>query len=151
MSWTDTLKKIFVKKKVAIKKKPLYEQGVYDLQQIFSEINHQYFSGALDLSIHWFGRKKTSRRIRRKVLGYYDSKNKRIKIHHSLNNSFYPPYFIAYVVYHEMLHSAEPPIQGQYRRKVHHKEFRDKEKLFHGYDQAKEWEKQNLEKILNGR
>jgi len=150
MSIKESIKKLFLKHN----KRPAYhtfEYGIYDLKKIFSEVNNQYFSGKLELSIDWFGRKNTSRRIRRKVLGYYDSKNKRIKIHHSLNNSFYPPYFIAYIVYHEMLHSVQPPIEGQCKRKVHHREFRDKEKLFDAYHQAKEWEKQNLEKILNGR
>jgi hypothetical protein len=43
------------------------------------------------------------------------------------------------------------PYWGQAKERSTIREFRDKEKLFDAYHMAKEWEKQNLEKILNGR
>ncbi|NDD57663.1 MAG: hypothetical protein EBZ47_00200 [Chlamydiae bacterium] len=141
--------------------KSLYEKPIpqpscssgptHNLKEIFDQMNARYFQGRLELSIYWFGRQSKSSRINRKVLGYYDAKNKRIKIHHSLNDPFYPPYFIAYVVYHEMLHSVVPPLLGQKKRQVHHAVFKQKERLFEDYTKAKEWEKENLRKILNGR
>lgn len=125
--------------------------NVYDLQSIYQEINIEYFEGKLQLSIDWFGREKTSRRITRKVLGYYDDRKKSIKIHKSLDSPSFPNYFIAYVVYHEMLHCVEPPKAGRKRRRVHHAGFTDKEKKFHSYAVAKQWEKEHLAKILHGR
>lgn len=134
------------------KERPLEPAGrVYDLKKIYHELNLQYFQGELDLTIGWFGRKKTSRTIRRKVLGYYDSRKKSIRIHRFLDSDFFPSYFISYVVYHEMLHHIEPPRQGNGRRKVHHRAFREKEEKFHSYIQAKQWEKTNLIKILQKR
>jgi len=123
---------------------------IYDLQSIYQEINIEYFEGKLQLSIDWFGREKTSRKISRKVLGYYDDRRKSIKIHRSLDSPSFPHFFLSYVVYHEMLHSVEPPIVGRKRRRVHHEGFRDKEKQFHSYAMAKQWEKEHLAKILHG-
>lgn len=125
--------------------------SVHDLEGIYQEINDQYFAGTLTLSIAWFGYKKRSRRICRKVLGYYDERGKRIRIHRSLDSPFFPSFFVAYVIYHEMLHSVERPKMLAGRRSIHHKDFRLKEKQFHAYDAAKAWEKENLHKILNGR
>ena len=125
--------------------------GVYDLQDIYTHLNQKYFDSSLSLSIDWFGRITSSGRIQRKVLGYYDARYKRIRIHASLNHSFFPPYFLSYVVYHEMVHSVAPPIKVGVRRRVHHGEFKKKEMCFEDYSIAKQWEKENLDKILYGR
>lgn len=125
--------------------------SVYDLQGIYNHLNEKYFEGSLSLSIDWFGRTTSSGRIQRKVLGYYDARYKRIRIHVSLNHSFFPPYFLSYVVYHEMVHSVAPPIKGGVRRRVHHGEFKKRERCFEDYSIAKQWEQENLDKILYGR
>lgn len=130
---------------------PVFVGGVHDLRKMYEEINIEYFEGKLTLSIGWFGRKNASRRISRKVLGYYDERKKSVRIHRSLDHPSFPEFFIAYVIYHEMLHSVERPIQGRGRRKIHHAGFKDREKKFHSYAVAKEWEKGNLAKLLYGR
>lgn len=154
MNWVRKLKRFLNPTSPKIrtrKEKAPTVSTVYDLQSIYQEINIEYFEGKLQLSIDWFGREKTSRKISRKVLGYYDDRKKSIKIHRSLDSSSFPHFFLSYVVYHEMLHSVEPPIVGRKRRRVHHEGFRHKEKQFHSYSIAKQWEKENLAKILHGR
>jgi hypothetical protein len=149
MIWIKKVRNFFLPVK-KVRAEPFIPSQVHDLQEIFKQINHQYFEGALPLSISWYGRKRSSRRIRRKVLGYYDDTKKSIKIHRSLDSSFFPSYFVAFVVYHEMLHYVEPPRQGRQRRMVHHKGFRLREKQFLGYEDAKNFERNHLEKILHG-
>jgi hypothetical protein len=51
-----------------------------------------------------------------------------------------PRYYVAFVVYHEMLHAVLGiSIQGN-RRSVHSREFRKREKLFKDCEKAMAWE-----------
>lgn len=149
MSLLRKLKKIF--RPAPLPQESFFIGGVHDLGKMYEEINIEYFEGKLTLSIGWFGRKNTSRRISRKILGYYDDRKKSVRIHRSLDHPSFPEFFVAYVVYHEMLHSVERPIKGRSRRKIHHAGFKEREKKFHSYFVAKEWEKENLAKLLYGR
>lgn len=116
----------------------------YNLQEIYDNLNARYFDGRLQLKITWFGnqsRPATSRRI----LGLYLFQEKVIKIHRLLDHPDFPPYFISYVVYHEMLHNVFPPLKKKrkQRRRIHHADFKEHEKKFAEYAEAKQWEKQN--------
>lgn len=116
----------------------------YDLQSIYERLNSEYFGGELRLSITWFGcpdRKVTAQR----VLGQYDFNNQLIKIHRLLDHPRFPSYFISYVVYHEMLHSVLPPLKRKKgRHRIHHVEFKERERGFADYDRARQFEKMNL-------
>ena len=114
----------------------------YDLQQIYNEVNERYFSGALQLRITWSSSAKNRARVRRR-LGCYDQKNQLIRIHRFLDHPQFPPFLIAYVVYHEMLHHVYPPIIKKGRRQIHHSEFKLQEKRFEEYLIAKKWQKEN--------
>ncbi|MCX6988035.1 MAG: hypothetical protein NTZ52_00780 [Chlamydiae bacterium] len=149
MAWMQKIKGLF--SFVDSVPRVVLAEGVYNLQAMYDELNAQYFEGRVCLSIDWFGRNPSSGRSHRKVLGYYNSGKKCIRIHTSLNHPFFPPYFVAYVIYHEMVHSIAPPMPGRTRRKVHHEEFRKRERGFHDYAIAKQWEQENLAKILYGR
>lgn len=136
------------KKKPAAKRSSrrarLQSQGwLYDLKEIYNSLNHYYFDNKLELEITWFG--SAQRRAKRhRKLGLYCFKSKLIKIHRLLDQPHFPPYFISYVVYHEMLHSACPPIKaerGGYR--IHHPDFKKREREFADYAVAKRWEKEN--------
>ena len=66
-----------------------------------------------------------------------------------LDAAFVPGWFIEYVVYHEMLHSVvpdEPGLNG--KRKVHTDEFNRRERQFHFYRRARQWENENLARFL---
>jgi predicted metal-dependent hydrolase len=133
------LKKLFQPKIL-----PLSPQGGhYDLKVIFNELNQAYFDNKLDLRITWFGSARRKAKRHRK-LGLYCFRTKVVKIHRLLDQPHFPPYFISYVVYHEMLHSVCPPIKakkGRYR--IHHPHFVKREKEFAQYAEAKLWEKEN--------
>jgi hypothetical protein len=128
--------------------KPLKEVGDvlgshYDLQSVYNRLNAMYFDNRLDLSIEWFG--CPDRRVRtQRILGLYDFQSRQIKIHRLLDHPRFPPYFISYVVYHEMLHSVLPPLKRKKGRlRIHHVEFKEREKCFAEYGLAREFEKQN--------
>lgn len=115
----------------------------YDLEAIYQRLNATYFANKLDLQITWFGSAAREARRHRK-LGLFCFKDKLIKIHRLLDQPHFPPYFISYVVYHEMLHSVCPPVKvknGRYQ--IHHVHFKKKEKEFADYEAAKRWEEKN--------
>lgn len=122
----------------------LKTQGaLYDLQKIYNVLNAQYFENKLELKITWFG--SAQRRARRhRKLGLYSFQHKLIKIHRLLDQSHFPPYFISYVVYHEMLHSVCPPVKARRGRYlIHHSDFKKREREFAEYADAKRWEEDN--------
>ena len=126
----------------------LEPQGeVYDLAEIRDELNGNYFDSKLDVQIGWFGKEK--KRRRHITFGQYMNDLKAIKIHKLLDDPFYPRFFVAFVVYHEMLHAVIPGYhdeRGHYR--LHGPEFKAREKEFHAYRRARQWEKANREKIF---
>lgn len=120
----------------------------YDLKSIYDEINARYFENRLNLKITWFGSSMRKARTCR-LLGLYDHSNLIVKIHRLLDHPKFPPYFLSYVVYHEMLHHVYPPKRGRRgRRNVHHSTFKEKERLFADYISARQFEKENIGQFL---
>ncbi len=124
--------------------------GHYDLIAIFDELNATYFNNSLKIGITWFGSAQRKARRHRK-LGLYCFRTKVIKIHRLLDQAHFPPYFISYVVYHEMLHSVCPPIKAKRGRySIHHNDFKKREKEFAEYAVAKRWEEKNTRLFFQG-
>jgi predicted metal-dependent hydrolase len=151
----STFFSLFKKKKIALK--ILKTQGkVFDLQEIYRQINQEYFDARLDLLITWSGNPGKMAQFKRR-LGSFDPNTRLIKIHRLLDNACVPEYFINFIVYHEMLHHVFPPKKGKKsRRYVHHAVFKNHEKQFQEYHLAQEWIKKNLhlfvgKRDLNGR
>ncbi|GAB4186363.1 MAG: hypothetical protein Tsb0015_04100 [Simkaniaceae bacterium] len=116
----------------------------YRLDQIYQKINKEYFDQKVDLAITWFGSVKRKAKWHR-TLGYYDGENKVIKIHRLLDDPFFPPFYLDFIVYHEMLHHVYPPYYSKDGRYMtHHKTFKQQEKKFRQYQLAINWEKKNL-------
>lgn len=119
----------------------LYSQGhLYHLQEIFDEVNEEYFTGSVKLWITWFDRlpKKNSSRI---VYGQYFEALKLIKVNKMLDNEAFPRFFVSFVVYHEMLHHVIPSyVDKRGVQCIHSKEFKEREQLFKEYKKAKAWE-----------
>lgn len=121
----------------------------YDLKAIYDVLNQDYFNNQLKLEITWFGSAQREAKRHRK-LGLFCFLTNRIKIHRLLDQPHFPPYFISYVVYHEMLHSVCPPVKakkGKYR--IHHPDFKMREKEFGDYALAKRWEEENIKLFFN--
>ncbi|HEY2811622.1 MAG TPA: hypothetical protein VGJ00_09575 [Rhabdochlamydiaceae bacterium] len=123
----------------------------YDLQSIYEKLNARYFNDQLDLNITWFG--SPHRKVKaQRILGLFDFQSRLIKIHRLLDHPRFPPYFISYIVYHEMLHSVLPPLRKiRGRRAVHHGKFKEREKVFADYERARDFEKQNHKLFFSAR
>ncbi len=58
-----------------------------------------------------------------------------------LDKKIVPRYYIAFIVYHEMLHAAIGIVVKGSRRSMHSPEFKKREKMYGEYDKAIAWEK----------
>ncbi len=132
-----------------VNRSKLITQGtVYNLQQIKQEINDQYFSRPLKLTITWFGSHQTKNKSRMTFGLYYDPL-KLIKINRLLDSPSVPRYVIAYVIYHEMLHNVCPAyVDEKGITHVHSKEFKEREAKFHHFSAAQTWLKENQERFF---
>lgn len=112
----------------------------FDLGELYQKVNQHYFESKLDLHITWFGQGK--KRPRHQIsFGLYHEPLKLIKINRLLDRKETPSYFVEYIVYHEMLHEVyRPETRNNGYRCVHTKIFKEKEKEFHAFSSAKEWE-----------
>lgn len=150
---------------------PLFAKGSHhDLLAIFNELNERYFGGACHALITWGKRQPRRSDAPRKAirLGSYSNLERLIRIHPALDRKWVPRYFVAYVVYHEMLHHMIPAARGSMhtgaggraslalasakgepsRRVLHPPEFLAREQLFRKYDRALEWERRHITRLL---
>ncbi len=148
---------------------PLSAKGEHhDLLAIFNALNKRYFGGACHALITW-GRKtkRTHREPRTSIkLGSYAHLERLIRIHPVLDKPWVPRYFVAFVVYHEMLHHMIPSARGSVRastsklssaqaagrdlgrRVLHPPEFLERERAFRDAERACEWERRHIRRLL---
>ncbi len=115
------------------------EGRFYDLRKIFDCLNNEYFGGNITASIGW-GKRNSRRLVRKRTLGTFCRNANTIRINPVLDRKTVPLYFIRYVVYHEMLHSAVGEFKENGKRRVHTPEFKRRERLFEDYEKASLWE-----------
>lgn len=129
----------------------LHTQGHHhDLQAIFEELNEGWFDGALQVRITWGRRGRTRGRRRRSIrLGAYSAEDGLIRIHPVLDQPWVPPYFVRYVVFHEMLHHVIPAPMHAGRTRYHTPEFRRAEEAHPDYERAIRWEQRNIHRLLD--
>ena len=120
----------------------------HDLQAIYDGINAEHFGGAIDARIGW-GAVRSGRRRRTIKTGVYVHDARVIRIHPTLDRPEVPEFYVATVVYHEMLHQAVPPREVNGRRIVHSPEFRRRERAYPDHLRAKAWEERNLGLLLS--
>lgn len=124
------------------------EGKYHHLQQIFDRLNTDYFGGQIRARITWGlrGRRKRSRESIQ--LGSYTVEDALIRIHPVLDARDVPEFFVAWIVYHEMLHEVHdmPVVDG--RRVYHTSEFRRAEAKYERYAEAVLWERTHLPKLL---
>lgn len=107
--------------------------SVYDLGQMFSELNKQYFGGLMVApALGW------SLRLSRTILGHYDPSHHVIVLSRSLDSADAPEKAVRFVMFHEMLHLRHPTESRGVRRCVHTPEFKQAERKFDDYAEAKE-------------
>ncbi len=125
------------------------EGRYHNLQDIFDGLNEEYFDGSIQARITW-GPRARRRKSRESIkLGSYTVEDELIRIHPVLDAADVPPFFVAWIVYHEMLHEVHdmPVVDG--RRVYHTADFRRAEAQFDRYAEAVMWEKANLYLLLD--
>lgn len=120
----------------------------HDLRQIFDELNARYFANRIEAAITWGARCGRPRRRNSIKMGSYSVEDRLIRIHRSLDRAFVPRFFVAWIVFHEMLHQVHDIRVKNGRREFHSKEFLSDEAHFEQYDEARTWERSHLDAIL---
>jgi hypothetical protein len=120
----------------------------HDLRGIFDELNARYFDNRIDAAITWGPRSGRPRRRNSIKMGSYSVEDRLIRIHRSLDRAFVPRFFVAWIVFHEMLHQIHDIRVKNGRREFHSKEFLAAEAGFELYEQAKLWERRHLDALL---
>lgn len=116
-------------------RKPLRDpKGRYfDLCVIFEDLNLQYFHGLMARpQLGW------SLRPSRTTLGHYDPSHNVIVLTRLFDQESVPALLVRFVMFHEMLHLRYPTQHKGARRCVHTKEFKEAERQFAGYEEAKQ-------------
>jgi hypothetical protein len=141
---------------------PLHTRGKHhDLLSILDDLNARYFDHGVNAVITWGPRrgkpaKARPRPVRSTIkLGSYSPLDRLIRIHPVLDRPWVPRYFVAFVVYHEMLHHVIPARRvtyaceaGSERRALHPPEFRAREREFRFYERATAWERRSISRLL---
>jgi hypothetical protein len=129
---------------------PLTTKGRHhDLLTLFASVNERYFDGAINALITWGKRPTTKSQTRKTIkLGSYSAVDRMIRIHPALDHKWVPRYFVAYIVYHEMLHHVIPGSRGLGRVNLHPPEFKEREREFRHYDRSLVWEKKHVARLL---
>jgi hypothetical protein len=120
----------------------------HDLQAIYDRLNGEHFGGAIEARIGW-GAVRPGKRRRTVKTGVYLQDARVIRIHPTLDRPEVPEFYVAAVVFHEMLHQAVPAREVAGRRIVHGREFRKREQAWHGYQRARAWEARHLGLLLS--
>ena len=121
----------------------------HDLLEIFDELNAQYFGDKIDAQITWGARTGRPKRRNSIKMGSYVVEDRLIRIHRSLDRAFVPRYFVAWIVFHEMLHQVHDIKVGRTgRREFHSKDFLSDEAQFQFYEEARAFERAYLDELL---
>lgn len=122
----------------------------HDLLAVLDSLNGRYFDGQVEVAITWgHPRRRRSAGPRKTIkLGTYSAAERMISIHPALDRAWVPRYFVAFVVYHEMLHHVFPPSRGARRAILHTPALRERETAFRHYDRAVAWEHSHIGRLL---
>ncbi|MBM4018076.1 MAG: M48 family metallopeptidase [Planctomycetes bacterium] len=104
----------------------------HDLRQAFERVNAAYFAGAMAAPrLEW------SRAFTFRKFGHYDRLRDAVMVSLSLDGPDVPEYVIDFVMYHELLHRHLGAKWDGGRQAQHTPEFRQAEKRFHRYQEAR--------------
>ena len=122
----------------------------HDLAVIFERLNREYFSGGLEARITWGSAPRRERPRHSMKMGSFAVEDRLIRIHPALDDASVPGYFVAWIVFHEMLHGKYEVVRKGERRCFHSKEFVAEERTFRDYQRACAWERANMDRLLGG-
>jgi hypothetical protein len=105
---------------------------VHNLEEVFEKLNQEHFGGMMARpALGWSHVRSRTR------LGHFDPSHQMIVISRIFDHPNAPRLALEYVMFHEMLHLHYPVDHSRARRCVHTREFREHEKRFPGYEEAK--------------
>lgn len=120
----------------------------HDLREILRELAERHFGGPIDCAITW-GCAPRAHLPRKSIkLGSYSADARLIRIHPALDQPDVPRFFVAWIVFHEMLHHKHGVSRRGGRRCVHTPGFYEDERRFPDYERARAWERENLDRLL---
>jgi hypothetical protein len=110
-----------------------FTQGrVYDLETVFDRVNTRYFGGHMPRpQLTW------NATLSKRIFGHYQPAADTVMISITLDDPRVPKDIIEFVMYHELLHKKLGVQIRKGRRYAHTQAFRDKEMLFHAYEEAR--------------
>jgi predicted SprT family Zn-dependent metalloprotease len=127
---------------------PLPNRGRYhDLNAILADLRARFFADCAAVNIRW-GRWSGRARPRSIRFGAYLPEAQLIRIHPALDQAFVPGYFVAFIVYHELLHHVILPVRHNGRYQIHSPLFHRREREFPAYAEAIAWRKHSLRRLL---
>jgi hypothetical protein len=104
----------------------------HDLAASFDRVNAVYFNGGMSRPrLVW------SRIFAARKFGHYDHAQDTVMVNMVLDRKTVPESAVDFIVYHELLHKRLGIIWQSNRMAVHTPEFRERERQFKQYDQAK--------------
>lgn len=123
----------------------------HDLQSIFEELNERFFGGAVACAITWGPAPRASLPRKSIKLGSYSADARLVRIHPALDQRVVPRFFVAWIVFHEMLHHRHGISRRGGKRCVHTPAFCADERAYPDYERARAWERENLDLLLSWR
>ncbi|MDP7556752.1 MAG: hypothetical protein QF687_02580 [Nitrospinaceae bacterium] len=146
----ETVRALLNADEVEIESSPdpeLIGDGKIDLKEIFDRLNAEYFSDKIKADVEW-GKKVNKKNLTSFRFGSYDPAKKLIRIHPRLDQGFVPRSVLELTVYHEMCHQSAPMKRKKGMWMAHHPEFKEKEREYRHYEEARTWEKANWKKLM---
>jgi len=111
----------------------------FNLDAMFQAINARYFANSIAKpKLGW------SMQQSRTILGHYDASHHAIAISRRLDRADMPDHVVEYVLYHEILHIKHPVEHQGATRRIHTRSFKQEEKLFEEYAEAKAFLRKGL-------
>ncbi|BBD59294.1 hypothetical protein NIES2109_20770 [Nostoc sp. HK-01] len=106
----------------------------YNLNDLFDELNHEYFAANLVKPRLTWSQIKTYRKF-----GHYEPARDRVVMSTSLDHVNVPKFVAEFVLYHELLHKYHGTKWVNGKRMVHTTQFRTDERKFKFYAEADSW------------
>ena len=134
------------------KGEPLLKEETIDdheinLKKMFDQLNVEYFESKIKANIEW-GKIVNKKNLTSFRFGSYDPGKKLIRVHPRLQQSFVPRSVLELTIYHEMCHQWAPMKRKKGMWVVHHTQFKEKERCYRFYKEARSWEKENWKKLM---
>jgi hypothetical protein len=106
----------------------------YHLDQLFQELNRQFFGGMLAMPLLTWSRTRSTVK-----LGHFDPSHNVIVISRYFDSPRVPRFLLEYLMFHEMLHLKHPirVAAGNGRRCIHSELFQQDERRFPRYEEAR--------------